>query len=441
MQLLARAFLYKYYIAIHTPRTMNHIKQIFCAILCCAFVCSQGQGIRSVNNIGFDEVSIIELAGNGDIWVGSASQGVGFYNNATQQWAFFNTTNTPELKSNTITAIAIQVIGGVEHAFIGTPNGVALNRITTGWDTLAITGSKDIKGLIYKPDSLMVFSDEGLMMYDSNATHVANFSSPSPTAITTAQIRAAGCGGYWAGTLGSGCFSTADGVNYNFIDTSVMYQKLVDNRINVISRDNMCGARLVGTKGGFSRCPVNPGIPCENFTTAQGLPQNDITAIAEDCLGRLWLGTRDSGMVVYENEGFTRLTTAQGLPDNRITSVGIMPQTCEFYIGMKDGNIAVVDSTKSVTEILSTIGKVNLNDIGVNIYPVPANDKLHFVFDQQLNADFRLMDVNGREVYSSNMSNSLFVKVDVSTLPQGMYFYRLESEGKTLKAGKVSVVK
>lgn len=417
---------------------------ILAAILCVALSISQAQnqGVRAVENIGFGEVSVIELAGNGDIWVGSPAEGVGFYNAATQVWTYYNTSNTPELKSNKITSLSIQLIGGVEHAFIGTDNGVAFNRITTGWDTLDLNGgSNNIVGLIYKPDSLMVFSDEGLMLYDSSAAFTTNFTSPLTSAITAAQTKAAGCGGYWAGTANSGCFSTSDGTNYNYIDTSVLYQKLVDNRINVLTRDNACQARLVGTKGGFSICPTNNAIPCQNFTTSNGLPQNDITAIAQDCQGRIWLGTRDSGMVVYENNVFTRLTTANGLPDNRVTTVGIMPQTCEFYIGMKDGNIAVVDSTKSVVDVLSSIGKVNANDINVKIYPVPATDNLHFVFDQQLNANFSFTDINGREVYSTNMSNSLFVKVDVASLPQGMYFYRLSQAGQTLKAGKVSVAR
>lgn len=410
-------------------------------LICCAFTGMQAQSIRSTNTIGFGEISVIELAGNGDIWVGSPGEGVGFYNNANQQWTFFNSTNVPEMKSDSVTSIAIQLIGGVEHAFIGTPKGVAFNNINTGWDTLALVQSKNVKGIMYKPDTLLIFAANTIYRYDSAIAFQQNFAPPVSSTVTAAQTKAGGCSGYWFGTAANGCFSSSDGTNFSIIDTAVANQKLVDNRINVLTRDNACQARFVGTKGGFSICPVNPSIPCQNFTTAQGLPQNDITAIAQDCYGRIWLGTRDSGMVVYDEEVFVRLTTADGLPDNRVTSIGFKPQDCTFYIGTKDGNISIVDSTKSVVEIVSTIGKVDADDINVKIYPVPANDKLHFVFDQQLNANFHLTDINGREVFYEEMRNSLFVNPDVSALPKGMYFYRLESEGKTLKAGKVSVVR
>lgn len=419
---------------------MSTTKLLLCLIVCCVLTQVQAQSVRSTNNIGFDEISVIELAGNGDIWVGSPGDGVGFFNAANQQWEFFNTANVPEMKSDSVTSIAIQLIGGVEHAFIGTPKGVTYNNINTGWDTLDLPFSRDVKGIIYKPDTLMIYADIDFYRYNSLLSFKESYIPPSPSPITAAQTRAGGCGGYWFGTAANGCYSTVDGVNYSYIDTAPANQKLVDNRINVLTRDNACQARLVGTKGGFSRCPTN-GTPCQNFTTAQGLPQNDITAIAEDCQGRIWLGTRDSGMVVYDEEVFTRLTTANGLPDNRVTTVSMSPQDCKFYIGTKDGNISIVDSTKSVIDVLSTIGKVNVDDINVRIYPVPANDKLNFVFDQQLNADFHLTDINGREVYYTQMRNSLFVNPDVSALPQGMYFYRLESEGKVLKAGKVSVVR
>lgn len=419
---------------------MNCMKHLFCILLCLAITIIHAQSIRSTNNIGFDEISVIELAGNGDAWVGSPGDGLGFFSAATQQWTFYNTSNTPLLKSDSITAINIQLIGGVEHAFIGTPKGVTFNNINTGWDTLVSQTSTNIKGIIYKTDTLMVFSDIGMYQYSNTGTHVQNFVSPVAEPTTTVQSKAMGCGGYWAGTAGGGCFSTLNGVNFNFIDTSMAFGKLVDNRVNTLTRDNACQARLVGTKGGFSRCPTN-GTSCQNFTTAQGLPQNDITAIAEDCQGRIWLGTRDSGMVVYDEEVFERLTTANGLPDNHISTIGIKPGSCTFWVGMKDGNIAVIDSTKTVVEVLSTIGKVNADDIKVRIYPIPASDKLNFVFDQQLNADFHLTDINGREVYYESMHNSLFVNPDVSALSQGMYFYRLENEGKVLKAGKVSVAR
>jgi len=43
---------------------------------------SQAQKVRGTESIGYDEISVIEVANNGDIWAGSLSQGVAFYSSA-----------------------------------------------------------------------------------------------------------------------------------------------------------------------------------------------------------------------------------------------------------------------------------------------------------------------------------------------------------------------
>ena len=65
---------------------------------------SSAQVSRSVESIGITDVIVIELAGNGDIWAGSATQGVAFYKADIAQWSYFDSLNSP-LKSNAITSI------------------------------------------------------------------------------------------------------------------------------------------------------------------------------------------------------------------------------------------------------------------------------------------------------------------------------------------------
>ena len=94
------------------------------------------QNLRSIQTVGLGQVTIIEEALNNDVWVGSASQGVAFYSGTTQTWKYYNTGNTPQFKSDSITSISFGVIGGVQHAFIGTTNGLVYNH-GGPWDTLA----------------------------------------------------------------------------------------------------------------------------------------------------------------------------------------------------------------------------------------------------------------------------------------------------------------
>jgi ligand-binding sensor domain-containing protein len=281
----------------------------------------------------------------------------------------------------------------------------------------------------------MVFSANGVYHYDSSAAHVENFTAPHPI---TCAIGNNACSNYWAGTVSDGCFATQDGVNYITLDTTIANRKLVDNRVNTCFNDRNCQAVLVGTKGGFSRCPA--GLPCQNFTTANGLIENDITAIMEDCTGRIWLGTRDSGMMIFDAGTFTRLTTANGLPDNHIMSVGLITNDCTVWVGSKDGNITVVDSAKQVVNILTAIRKYD-NETAVRVFPQPATNHVQFTFDRQVSAEFRMVDIKGQSVFVQQLNNASFINADVSGFATGMYFYSVTDPYKGVtKTGKVSVI-
>lgn len=52
------------------------------------------------------------------------------------------------------------------------------------------------------------------------------------------------------------------------------------------------------------------------WNTADGLPQSQVTALAEDDRGFLWAGTQGGGVARFDGEEFTIYTTAEGLPDN-----------------------------------------------------------------------------------------------------------------------------
>ena len=58
-------------------------------------------------------------------------------------------------------------------------------------------------------------------------------------------------------------------------------------------------------------------LPLKNYTTADGLPHNEINRIVRDSRGFLWVCTPD-GLTRYDGYGFTTYTTEQGLPNRGI---------------------------------------------------------------------------------------------------------------------------
>jgi len=69
--------------------------------------------------------------------------------------------------------------------------------------------------------------------------------------------------------------------------------------------------------GGISRLEAGEW---ETFTTAEGLPSDCITAVAQGQGGDIWVGTH-LGLAHYDGRVWQTYTTADGLPDNMVTAI------------------------------------------------------------------------------------------------------------------------
>jgi signal transduction histidine kinase/ligand-binding sensor domain-containing protein len=61
----------------------------------------------------------------------------------------------------------------------------------------------------------------------------------------------------------------------------------------------------------------------QQFSIREGLPQSEVTAIAEDHLGYLWIGTGSGGIVKFDGKQFISFSTKDGLLSNFVTDIGI----------------------------------------------------------------------------------------------------------------------
>lgn len=423
---------------------------IVSAMLCLGFVSAYSQKARELRNIGIAEITVIEEGLNNDVWVGSAAEGVAFYSGTAQTWLYYNSSNTPQFRSDSITSISFGLIGGVQHAFIGTTNGLVYNHGGT-WDTLPsaspMRGDRFVTGVaLISSDTLWSSTLNGIVAYDTSTLQiVAGYTTANSLApynhTNCAERHGYVCPGFAAGTADSGVFYTLNGSSFSKIDTTIADFRLVDNRINVICVDNNCTRRIIGTKGGFSICPV--GMACENFTTANGLPEDNVTAISEDCHGMIWIGTADSGIVVYNDSlVLARISMINGLSNNQITSISFAGGDCTGYIAMGDGNIAEVDTTYRVTGIINGLHVVSQQEFEVRVYPQPSGGQLNFLFGDELaEGHVSITDIRGSLLESVAFKNASLVSADVSRLPDGLYFYTLSAAGQQIKAGKVEVLK
>jgi len=138
-------------------------------------------------------------------------------------------------------------------------------------------------------------------------------------------------------------FTTADG--------------LADNWVRAIAVDS--GERLwFGTCGGGVSMLDDGGSPFDKgddtwttFTTADGLASNDVRAIAIDRGGRLWFGTHDGGVSVLDHGGtsfdkgddtWTTFTESDGLASNLVWAIAVDGGN-RLWFGTGGGGVSVLN--------------------------------------------------------------------------------------------------
>jgi ligand-binding sensor domain-containing protein/signal transduction histidine kinase len=120
-------------------------------------------------------------------------------------------------------------------------------------------------------------------------------------------------GAIWFGTEGGGV-SKFDGKS--FLNFSVA-QGLPSNYIHAIKQDKK-GVIWFGTDNGISKFD---GRHFTNFAKEDKAAGDKIFCIIQDKNGNMWFGTDGGGACKYDGNKFTNYTTALGLPDNIISAI------------------------------------------------------------------------------------------------------------------------
>ncbi len=76
-------------------------------------------------------------------------------------------------------------------------------------------------------------------------------------------------------------------------------------------------------------------LPVSRYGLAEGLPQMQVSAVAEDPLGYVWVGTH-GGVARFDGTTFETFTVADGLPGNTVTALGSGPGG-EMWVATSNG--------------------------------------------------------------------------------------------------------
>ncbi len=259
------------------------------------------------------------MAGNGEIWVGSAS-GVSRFDGRT--WRAY--TIEDGIPRDWIDCVAIDPDGEVWvgmnwslHSFDG-----------TRWKTYE---SAHNDGYLMEPVRSIVIDDAGAKWFGGNSG-ISRFDGTSWTVwrltntVTEIPLSAEidPDGMPWFGTT-SGIFRY-DGKTWHSDDYGVTIGILYESiRSVAVGPDGM---KWVATDGGVSRFD---GLSWKGFTTKNGLASNDVFCIKPESGGRVWCGSRNGSVSMFDGQSWKTYTTADGLPKSTVRGIAIDSRGVKWF--------------------------------------------------------------------------------------------------------------
>ena len=248
--------------------------------------------------------------------------------------SFINFTTAQGLANNTILNITEDKTGnlwfGTQGGGISKYDGNRVDAIERG-DTIAQQTQQDLKKINGK-----------LVKSFTNFTTAQGLTNNNVRCIFEDKI-----GNLWFGTYGGGV-SKYDG-----------------NRVEAIERGDTIAQR---TQQNLKKINGKLVKSYTNFTTAQGLANNNVRSITEDKDGNLWFGTQGGGVSKYDGKTFTNFTTAQGLANNNVFSI-TEDKTGNLWFGTQNGlcYFVVGGAILSTTKFQEKNKKSNKERVGLEI--------------------------------------------------------------------------
>lgn len=121
---------------------------------------------------------------------------------------------------------------------------------------------------------------------------------------------------HWPQWIPAGPLRQAAGnLDISYLDRD---QGLNNSFVRCLLKDRFGRLWMGSWQGGIN---VWDGTGLRQFTTEEGLSDNVIRCLMESRDGRIWIGTGNGGLSVWDGAGFTHFTTAEGLSDNHVKAL------------------------------------------------------------------------------------------------------------------------
>jgi ligand-binding sensor domain-containing protein len=187
-----------------------------------------------------------------------------------------------------------------------------------GWQTIRPPG--DVMALLEYGGDILSGGKDGLVRIERESGKVLEQLQADGRIeyVTGLALDGVPGGGYWV-AHGAGV-SHFDGTAWHTYTTA---DGLPDNQVLAVARTRS-GEVWVGTPKGVARLAPLAGRKWQVFQRADGLASEAVSVIFEDRQGRIWLGdghTTTGGLSVYDGQTWRTYSTADGLAHNVVNAM------------------------------------------------------------------------------------------------------------------------
>jgi ligand-binding sensor domain-containing protein len=312
----------------------------------------------------------MKLLGQGELWAASVPNDFvtpyGLYQFDGSQWQIHD--KNTGLPSNTLVSLETDA---ADRLWVGTwGHGVVIRDSTGAWQRLNQTNSP-LRGIGAKQDFVAISDiarDSTGLMWLANVQiglvvvdgfppdQGQRFENPAlglAAKRDIGKVLIAPGGVKWVSTATDGVVLFDDGGtpfdpadDFSLLVNQVFDQRLTSDRVSALLLDRSgrlwvaTNSGLNAVRGTYSRASRTFRVESwRTYTAETGLPSSEVNALAQDDLGKVWVGT-EGGLARISAQGeveFTFTKTNSLLIDNRVKSLLFDPEKRELWIGTFDG--------------------------------------------------------------------------------------------------------
>lgn len=96
-----------------------------------------------------------------------------------------------------------------------------------------------------------------------------------------------------------------------------------------------------------------------------------------------------------------------------------------------------INSIHNLTEGTGTMAVKEVHNSKFKVYPNPAKDNLFVEGELNFNSQLELINSEGNKIQSIDLQLNSKTKINISSFPNGIYFYKIIENGKIIDSGKI----